>query len=305
MSIFNSSALSKATLREKSNFLTYSVKTLWTYIDMSIVFNNISRRICTILVNRPQKRNALDLETIRNLRQAVERFDNDNTLDVAILGGVGNNFCAGYDLNEIVDSKSKMPNIQQIEQMLWPIGFKLSNKKIVIAAIEGHAAGFGYELALKCDFRIADKDSRLGFMNRRFGVPILNGGTVILPQLIGLARAMELIASGKAQLAPEALQQGVITYIADVGCALGRSLNLARCLVKFDQMALLHDLKSSESSIFSRNFESLRKERADSLKYLQTCGTLEVACRFLKGELGRHGNYDLGNSIGVQPEVTL
>lgn len=272
---------------------------------MSIIFNNVSRRVCTILINRPEKRNALDLETIWQLRQAIERFDNDHSLDIAILGGVGNSFCAGYDLNDIVNPESKMPNMQQIEQMLWPLGFKLSNKKIVIAAIEGHAAGFGYELALKCDFRIADKDSRLGFMNRRFGVPILNGGTVILPKLIGLARAMELIATGKAQLAPEALQQGVITYISDVGCAIGRSLNLARCLVKFDRQALMHDLKSTELHLYSGCLDSFQKERDDSLKYLQSCGQLDLASRFLTGELGRHGNYDLGNSIGAQPDVTL
>lgn len=257
------------------------------------------------MINRPQRRNALDLESIISLRQALEIFDNDSSLDVAILGGVGNSFCAGYDLNQIVDPKSGKPNIQQIEQMLWPLGFKLSRKKIVIAAIEGYAAGFGYELALKCDFRVADKDSRLGFMNRRFGLPILNGGTVILPQLIGLARAMELIGTGKAQLAPEALQQGVITYISDVGCALGRSLNLARCLTKFDQGPLLHDLKSTESHSYARHLDSLRKERINSLKYLQNCGPLDTASRFLKGELGRHGNYDMGNSIGVQPDVTL
>lgn len=272
---------------------------------MSIVVNNISKRICTILINRPDKQNALNLEAVKNLRYAFETFENDNNLDVAILGGVGKNFCSGYDLNEMLDTRTGMPKIQHIEQMLWPLGFKLSNKKIVIAAIEGHAAGFGYELALKCHFRIGDRDSRMGFMNRRFGIPILNGGTVILPQLVGLARASELIATGKAQLAHDALQYGVLTYLSNVGCALGRSLNLARCLAKFDQQALLHDLRATELYLQAQTFECLQRERDNSLRYLQNCGPLDVACKFLKGELGRHGNYDMGNLLKPDPEVTL
>lgn len=272
---------------------------------MLIKFEKLTRNICSILINRPLKRNALNLDTIKELNLALQRFDNDNSLYVAILGGVGGNFSSGYDLNEMIDLKTAMPKIEHIQQMLWPIGTRLSDKKITIAAIEGHAAGFGYELALKCDFRVAERDSRMGFMNRRFGIPIMNGGTVLLPKLVGYGNAKELIATGKAQLAPEALEKGVINYISDVGCAIGRSLNLARCLAKFDQEAMLHDVKSLSSINYNNDIELMKLERKKSICYLQKCQPLEMVRKFLLGELGRHGSFDMGNLMQPEPEVTL
>lgn len=270
---------------------------------MSVLVEKFSNNILKILINRPSKRNAINLETFKYLREAFNKFENDEQMHVAILSGTGGNFCAGYDLQDVVDKNSGLPKIDQLKQMLWPLGVRLSDKKIVIAAIDGHAAGFGYELALKCHFRIADRGARMGFMNRRFGIPILNGGTVILPQMIGLARASELVATGKAQLALEALQYGVLTYISDIGCSLGRSLMLAKCLTKFHQPALLHDLTLTQSIVNVK--EKLEQERAIGMTYLQRCGPLEIASKFLDGELGRHGNYDLGNLSIEQPEVTL
>jgi len=272
---------------------------------MSIVVNKVSRNICQILINRPSKKNALDLATVRLLKDAFQEFEENLEYRVAILGGIGGNFCAGYDLNDIVDEESAMPKIHQIEQMLWPLGTRLSDKKIVIAAMDGYTAGFGYELALKCQLRVVERDARLGFMNRRFGMPIMNGGTVLLPRLIGLSGAMELIATGKAQLAPESLQVGLVHYIADFGCALGRATTLARCLEKFHQPSLIHDLKSTYTFCESNQNELLRLERERSLEYLKNCGPLLLASKFLKGELCRHGSYDLGNIIGSEPEVTL
>lgn len=271
----------------------------------SVIFEPVARNICTILINRPAKRNALNIETIKKLRSALQKFEDDDNFCVAIIGGTGGNFCAGYDLNEIVDSRTGMPNMQNVDRMLWPLGTKLSSRKLTIAAIEGHAAGFGFELALKCHFRVADRDSRLGFLNRRFGVPILNGGTVILPKLIGLAKAMDLVATGKAQPAPEALQFGIITHISDIGCAFGRSLNLARNLSKFKQESLLHDLKQLMDQDSEKEIELLKKERANSLQFLEKCGLLEVVSKFIEGELCRHGNTDLGNLIKPMSEVTL
>lgn len=270
----------------------------------TIIFKPITRNICNILINRPSKRNALNLESIKNLKSALQEFDEDEKFKVAILSGAEGNFCAGYDLNELVDTRTGMANIQQIEQMLWPLGTRLSTKKISIAAIDGHAAGFGFELALKCDFRVIEKDSRLGFLNRRFGIPIMNGGTVILPGLIGMARSLELVATGKAQLAPEALQYGTVTYVSDIGCSMGRALNLARNLSKFDTGPLLHDIKNLTEQRESQS-QLLHKERTQSLEFLRQSGPLEVAVRFLKGELCRHGNTDLGNLRDPMPEVSL
>lgn len=270
---------------------------------MTIIFDRVARHVCTIFINRPAKRNALNLDTIKKLKLALTKFEEDDDFHVAIIGGVGGTFCAGYDVNELIEPETGMPNIQQIEQMLWPIGYKLSNKKITIAAIDGHAAGFGYELALKCDFRVGERDSRMGFMNRRFGIPIMNGGTVILPQLIGLSRAKELVATGKAQPADEALQHGLLTYISDIGCVLGRSINLARCLAKFHQPALVHDVGSTMMQY--NDTRLLVAEQTKSLEYLKSCGPLKSAAKFLRGEMARHGNFDMGNLTEPDPEVTL
>lgn len=275
---------------------------------MSIVqFERIGRGICSILLNRPSKANAINLELYRALQNAIQKFEYDDECQVAILSGAGGNFCAGYDLGEIVNASTGMANIHMIEQLLWPIkSARLSENKITIAAIDGHAAGFGFELALKCDFRVAVRDARMGFLNRRFGIPIMNGGTVIMPRLIGYPRAAEMIATGKAQLAPESLQHGVINHIADIGCCIGKALNLARCLIKFPHDALIHDLNRLRNQDQAKFLELMSLERKEALDYLRDrSGPLELAVRFLKGEIGRHGKTDLGNILNPMPEVTL
>lgn len=276
---------------------------------MSIIVEKISKTIVSILINRPSKRNSINYVTFKSLLGAIEEFESDNEAKVAIIAGAEGNFCAGYDLNEIIDVQTGLPNTNLVRKILLPLGNRLSNRKITIAAIEGHAAGFGYELALKCDFRVADKDSRMGFMNRRFGIPIMNGGSVILPRLVGNSRAMELIATGKAQLADEALNCGVINYISDVGCAQGRSLTLARCLTKFEQESLISDLKAFSMNapvkVDKEVMRLLQEERERALAFLEKCGPRDVARKFIQGELCRHGSYDLGNLMKPKAEVSL
>lgn len=272
---------------------------------MSVFLEKISKNICRVVINRPEKRNALNLSMIKDLRSRLEEYEENPELHVAILAGSGGNFCAGYDLNEIVDIQTARPKVEQIERLLWPLESRLSKHKITIAAIEGHAAGFGYELALKCDYRVADKAARMGFMNRRFGMPIMNGGTVALPKLVGLSRAMDLIGTGKAQLAHESLQYGLLVHVADIGCAQGKCLNLARCLAKFPQKPLLLDLCSAHSSELDRDIELMRKERERSLEYLRQCEPMDTAVAFLRGKLCRHGNFDLGNTMETIIQVTL
>lgn len=273
---------------------------------MSIIFEKSAPKICRILINRPDKRNAIDKDTFKQLREAFARFDRDDSLLVAILGGLNGHFCSGYDLNSIVDSATGKPKLQEIRELLLPLGTRLSEKKCTIAAIEGHAVGFGYELMLRCDLRVADRDSRMGFLNRRFGVPIMNGGTVILPQLVGFGRAAELVATGRAQLAPEAFQYGVLSHLSDVGCSLGKAESLARCVAKFDRSALTNDLENMHSA--RRNevqMDLLRGEREKSFEYLERCEPLETAVKFLKGQLCRHGSTDMGTFSLIEPEVTL
>lgn len=273
---------------------------------MSVIFEQSSKFICRILLNNPAKRNAIDKGILRQLGQALLKFNRDDNLQVAILGGIQGNFCSGYDLNSIVDKVTGEPRLDEIEELLWPLGTRLSDQKITIAAIEGHAVGFGYELALKCDFRVADKDARMGFLNRRFGIPIMNGGTVILPQLVGLSRAIDLVATGRAQLAQEALQYGILSHVSDIGCCFGRADNLARSLLKFNSHALGNDLNSLYSAgAVDNQMELLRGERERSLRYLEQCGPLETAVKFLKGQLCRHGSTDMGTVSLIEPQVTL
>lgn len=272
---------------------------------MSIDFAKVSKNICSILINRPEKRNALNLDLIRELRSAIDTFETDDELSVAILGGHGSDFCAGYDLNEFIDNKTGLANMNQIEQMLLPLGTRLSSKKITVAAIEGHAAGVGYELALRCDYRIADKNARLGFMNRRFGIPIMNGGSVILPRYIGYSRAADLVGTGRAQLSPDALQFGLLSQVCGIGCSLGVALNLARCLAKFDQRAVQLDLKGMLAQKDHEDSQLLVQERDRALDYLASCGPLTNGLKFLQGKICRHGNYDVGNLLQPDPVVTL
>ena len=272
---------------------------------MSVIYEPLTRNVCRILINRQHRRNALDLETITSLKETLRRFEDDDQFRIAILGGVKGNFCAGYDLAELLDAQTGMPNLTQIEKMLWPVGSRLTRRKITIAAIEGHAAGFGFELALKCDFRVADNNARMGFLNRRFGVPIMNGGTVTLPKIVGYSRALDMIATGKAQLAQEALQHGTIHHISDVGCAFGKALNVARNVAKNDEAAQMLDLELVFNARESQELELMRAERGRALDFLRGCGPRKVGLKFLKGELCRHGNTDLGNLAVPVPEVTL
>jgi enoyl-CoA hydratase len=273
----------------------------------TVKFEKIGRGVYSILLNRPKKANAVNLELCRALRDTLDRFEHEDECKVAIVSGIGGNFCSGYDLNEFVDPTTGMPNIQLVQKLLWPVrSSRLSEKKLTIAAIDGHAAGFGFELALKCDFRVAERSARMGFLNRRFGIPIMSGGTVILPRLIGYPRAADLVATGRAQLAPESLQYGLINHISDVGCSIGKALNLARCLIKFPRDGLLHDLNKLRDQDRDKLSNMLLSERKSALDYLSNrVGPLELAVKFLSGDIGRHGNTDLGNMISSNPEVTL
>lgn len=272
-----------------------------------IIYEPICLNVRRILINRPAKRNAINLETFKQLQETLRIFEEeDDSAHVAVLAGSEGMFCSGYDLKEIVNKKSGLPELVKIKQMLLPLGARLTKRKPIVAAIEGHAVGFGYELALRCDFRIADRDSRMGFLNRRFGIPIMNGGTVILPHLIGQARARDLIATGRAQQASEAMSFGLVQHVCDIGCAQGRATNFARSISKFDQTALLQDLDNMDRVNRTSNvLDLLHHERQESLEHLKTCKPLEVAVKFLEGELCRHGSTDVGNILTLEPEMTL
>ncbi|EED33784.1 enoyl-CoA hydratase, EchA5 [gamma proteobacterium NOR5-3] len=182
-------------------------------------------RILQVTINRQQSRNAVDGPTAALLAQAFRDFDADASLDVAVLRGSGGTFCAGADLKAVASGEN-MNRMQAFgDGPMGPSRMQLS--KPVIAAVDGHAVAGGLELALWCDLRVADPDAVFGVFCRRWGVPLIDGGTVRLPRLIGQSRAMDMILTGRAVDASEALEIGLINRLAAPGQALSEALALA------------------------------------------------------------------------------
>jgi len=168
--------------------------------------------VAVVTIDRPERRNAVDAPTAAALVEAFRRFDGDGSLSVAILTGAGGTFCAGADLKAIAEGDG----LNVAEHGDGPMGpTRIRLGKPVIAAIEGHAVAGGLELALWCDLRVAARDAVLGVFNRRFGVPLIDLGTVRLPRLIGQGRALDLILSGRPVDAGEALSMGLVLYMID------------------------------------------------------------------------------------------
>lgn len=200
-------------------------------------------RTTVVTIERPERRNAVDLATARALYDAFKRFDADPDADVAILTGAGGAFCAGADLKTLAEGETGR---FEREGDFGPMGpTRLALGKPVIAAIEGPAVAGGTELALWCDLRIAGRSAIFGIFNRRFGVPLIDLGTIRLPRIIGHGRAMELILTGRAVPAEEALQIGLINAMTEGGEALSRALALASELSALPQTAMRNDRLSA------------------------------------------------------------
>jgi enoyl-CoA hydratase/carnithine racemase len=182
-------------------------------------------KILNVTLNRPQVRNAVDSVTARTLGTVFAEFDRDEQLCAAVLSGAGGTFCAGFDLREVAEGRRTTVD----QTGAGPMGCTwMQLSKPVIAAIEGHAVAGGLELALWCDLRIAARDAVLGVFNRRFGVPLIDLGTVRLPRLIGQSRALDLILTGRAVSAEEALQIGLVNRVVEPGKAVATAIELAR-----------------------------------------------------------------------------
>jgi enoyl-CoA hydratase len=201
----------------------------------------IQDRTTVITIDRPQRRNAVDVDTQAELYAAFERFDADAALDVAILTGAGGHFCAGADLRAMAEGRRKVYDEGPVGPM-GPTRMRLS--KPVIAAIEGYAVAGGAELALWCDLRVMAEGASFGIFCRRFGVPLIDLGTVRLPRLIGHSRAMDLILTGRAVDALEAERIGLANRLAPKGQALAVALELAAMLSTFPQHCLRNDRRS-------------------------------------------------------------
>ena len=199
--------------------------------------------ITTVMINRPQVRNAVDAETALELRAAFKDFDADEERSVAILTGAEGAFCAGYDLKSVAQGGARVISKPTDEGPMGPTRMLLS--KPVIAAVEGHAVAGGLELALWCDMRVASTTAVFGVYCRRWGVPLIDGGTVRLPRLIGHSRALDMIMTGRGVEAEEAMQFGLANRLVPAGEALAAARELAREIAKIPQLCMRADRRSS------------------------------------------------------------
>lgn len=198
--------------------------------------------IATIILNRPDRRNAIDLNTAKELANIVREFDHDHSIKAGVLWGQGGNFCSGADLKAIEEG-----SVNRLEEYGdGPLGisrFELS--KPLIAAVSGYAVAGGLELALLCDMRVVEESAVFGVFCRRFGVPLIDGGTVRLPRLIGLSRALDMILTGRSVDAKEAYMMGLANRIVPDGSSRQAAEELAFQLTEFPQNCMLADRKSA------------------------------------------------------------
>ncbi|GAW50355.1 MULTISPECIES: crotonase/enoyl-CoA hydratase family protein [unclassified Nocardioides] len=244
--------------------------------------------VTTVVLDRPEARNAVDGPTATALADAFRAFDADESQSVAVLYGEGGTFCAGADLKAIGTERGNQVTepVEGADGPMGPTRMRLS--KPVIAAIEGYAVAGGLELALWCDLRVAAGDAVLGVFCRRWGVPLVDGGTVRLPRLIGASRAMDLILTGRPVDAWEAERMGLVNRVVPVGQARVEAEALARSLAEFPQDCLRHDRLSVLEQEGLTEVEAMAGELRHGLASLT--GALDGAARFASGE-GRHGRF--------------
>ncbi|RKT57384.1 crotonase/enoyl-CoA hydratase family protein [Saccharothrix australiensis] len=240
--------------------------------------------VCTVLLHRPAVRNAVDGPTAHTLAEVFREFDEDESLAVAVLHGEGGTFCSGADLKALGTERGNDP-----ESPAGPMGpTRLRLSKPVIAAVSGHAVAGGLELALWCDLRVVDEDAVFGVFCRRWGVPLVDGGTVRLPRLIGRSRALDLVLTGRPVLADEALAIGLANRVVPAGTARSAAEALAREIAAFPRTCLREDRLSLLEQDGMTEADALANELAHGLVSLREVGA--GLGRFLAGE-GRHGAF--------------
>jgi enoyl-CoA hydratase len=247
------------------------------------------RAVCTITLNRPDKRNAVDGAVAAGLRAAFERFEADDALRVAVLTGAGGNFCAGADLTAVGDP-ARRNELDLQGGGSGPMGpTRMALCKPLIAAVNGYAVAGGLELALLADLRVADEDATFGVFCRRWGVPLIDGGTVRLPRIVGMGRALDLILTGRPVGAAEALGMGLVNRVTPPGGALAAAQALARQLAAFPQQCMLADRRSAYEQWDMPLAEALRREGAQGVPMVFAEG--EAGAARFAGGAGRHGEF--------------
>ena len=255
-----------------------------------VVLTEARDDIFIVTLNRPAVRNCVDRQTAEALSTAFRQFDADPTLKVAILTGSGGHFCAGADLKAVASGHPERMNRLETDGdgPMGPSRMQLS--KPVIAAIEGYCVAGGLELAAWCDLRVASETATFGVFCRRFGVPLIDGGTIRLPRLIGMSRAMDMILTGRAVSAEEALQMGLANRLAVTGEALTTAQELAGQLAAFPQACLRNDRLSAYQQWQLDEPQALANEFQHGLRTLHSGETTLGATQFSGGK-GRHGKF--------------
>lgn len=244
--------------------------------------------VTTVVLARPERRNAVDGPTARALAGAFRAFDADPEARVAVLFGEGGSFCAGADLKALSQGEGNAVT-REGDGPMGPTRMRLA--KPVIAAVAGHAVAGGLELALWCDLRVVERSAVFGVYCRRFGVPLVDGGCVRLPRLVGFGRALDLILTGRPVDADEALRIGLADRVVADGEARSEAEALARTLAAFPQ----HCLRADRLSVYEQSGlpleEALRRETERGLGVIRSGETREGAGRFAAG-VGRHGRFE-------------
>ncbi|MGD0295963.1 MAG: crotonase/enoyl-CoA hydratase family protein [Bryobacteraceae bacterium] len=253
---------------------------------MNTVLTESRSDVLIVTINRPEVRNAVDGSTAHALAEVFRRFDADSSSRVAVLTGASETFCAGADLKALAAGQGKKLS-EEGDGPMGPTRMLLS--KPVIAAVEGHAVAGGLELACWCDLRVAARDAVFGVYNRRFGVPLVDLGTIRLPRLIGHSHALDLILTGRGVSGDEALRMGLANRLVEHGAALQAALELARQLAALPQTCLRSDRLSAYEQWSLSTADAASNEFRRGLSVIESGETVAGARRFASGQ-GRHGS---------------
>jgi enoyl-CoA hydratase/carnithine racemase len=254
---------------------------------MELVKFDTKDSVAIVTINRPEARNAVDRPTGEALASAFRRFESEQTLSVAILTGTDGAFCAGADLKAVATARGNRVSPDGD----GPLGCtRMLLGKPVIAAVEGNAVAGGLELALWCDLRVAARDAVFGVYCRRFGVPLVDGGTVRLPRLIGLSHALDLILTGRGVTGEEAFRMGLANRLTEPGGALAAALELAAQIAAFPQRCMRSDRLSAYEQEPLGLAAAIRNEYRHGIATIRSGETVAGARRFSAGA-GRHGKF--------------
>lgn len=249
------------------------------------VEHRLDGAVTVVTLQRPERRNAVDAAAAAALVAAFRRFDSDPGARVGILTGAGGVFCSGADLKALAAGEAR-PVAEEGDGPMGPTRMRLS--KPVIAAVEGYAVAGGLELALWCDLRVAATDAVFGVFCRRFGVPLVDLGTVRLPRIVGLGRAMDLVLTGRPVSGDEALGMGLVNRLVPPGQALAAAVELARELAALPQLCLRNDRLSMLEGLDLPEEEAMRNEVRRGRETLASGEMTDGVLRFTGGA-GRHG----------------